>query len=181
MNFDFELQGKPVNLQLHLDAQLRFQYANAQRSFSYTGKLPDNWKQSYFQMFLQHPADAAPLAALRSEIGRIAGANSGEVWLRAAIDFVQTAIAYDHDKAFNLVGSKIAYPSETLLDKHGVCADKTILLAALLQKSGYGIGIFNFDRANHMALGLLVPDGYGNFGSSYAMVETTAATPNRSS
>ncbi len=177
MNFDFDYQGKRASISLPITAQLRTQFANSPKSFSYTGALPSNWKQDYFKMFLKHDADKMPLATLREEIAAHCGASSGDVWVAAVIDFVQSGLEYDHATAFNIAGSKIRYPSETLLDGMGVCMDKTILLAALLQDAGHGLGIFNFDRANHMSLGLLVPDGYGNFGTSYAMVESTAPTP----
>lgn len=175
--FDFSRQGKHAHIDLVLDPQLKSKFAFAPRVHSYTGALSENWKETYFRMFLAHEADQGVLAELQQEIGRNCGKNSGDEWVATALDFVQSGIDYDHATAFNIAGSKIRYPSETLFDRMGVCADKTILLAAILKDSGYGLAIFNFERANHMALGILVPDQFGNFYSNYALMETTAASP----
>lgn len=175
-NFEFQEGTKEHTISLELPATLRQQFANAPREFRYSGALPKDWKRDYFQIFLQHSADQPIVRNLLLALKRQDNAQSSDSLASTTIAFVQTAIAYDWQTAYKVAGGHIRYPSETLLDRKGVCADKTILLAALLQGLGYGVAIFTWERANHMALGLLVPAGFGNFGTPYAMVETTAPT-----
>ena len=165
-----------LQVDLALAPNLRQQFGGAPRSYSYTGSRPANWKLSYFQMFLTHAADRGPVQALLAALRTAVQPQHNDGLLEAATAFVQTAIAYDWQAADQISGGKIHYPSETLVDRKGVCADKTILLAALLQALGYRLAIFTWERANHMALGVAVPAGQGNFGSAYAMIETTGAT-----
>lgn len=175
-SFSFRLEEEDIRISIDLPSNLIQQFAAAPRSYSYSGTLPKDWKTSYFQMFLRHAADLAPLEAVLSELRRSGQPRDSEELARLAITFVQNAIAYDWKTAYNLASGKIKYPSETLMDGMGVCADKTILLAALLQRLGFGLAILTWDRANHMALGIKVPAAYGNFGTAYAMVETTGPT-----
>jgi hypothetical protein len=172
-HYQFQHGGDPVSVPLNLPAGLRAQFAAAPRSFQYSGALPRDWKLRYFQMFVQHPADQGPLRDLLEKLRQLVRPADLDGLARVAIAFVQQAIAYDWDKAEQISGSHLRYPSETLLDGHGVCADKTLLLAALLRQLGYGLAVFTWERANHMALGLKVPAGHGNFGTAYAMVEAT--------
>lgn len=174
--FDFQVGEQSHRLQVELPAGLLAQFAQAPRSFSYTGALPSDWKLRYYQMFLAHAADRQPIQAVLAGLRGLGRAQQGDGLLELATAFVQSAITYDWQTAYQISGGKIRYPSETLAQRTGVCADKTILLAALLQPLGYGLAIFTWDRANHMALGVAVPAGQGNFGTDYAMIETTAPT-----
>jgi hypothetical protein len=171
--YEFSFGESQLRFALTLPPNLRQQFVNAPRSYTYSGVLPRDWKKSYFQMFLQHPADTPPVRGLLEALRQAGKPKDTEALMRLAVAFVQSAIGYDREKADQIATGKMRYPSETLLDGHGVCADKTILLAAILQQLGFGLTIFTWERANHMALGLRVPQGYGNFGTAYAMVETT--------
>jgi hypothetical protein len=139
--------------------------------------MPKDWKTSYFAMFLEHKSDQPILKGLLAALLRAGNAKDNDDLAAVAVAFVQSAIAYDWKTAYQITGGRIRYPGETLLDAMGVCADKTILLAALLRQLGFGLAILSWERANHMALGIKVPGGYGNFGTPFAMVETTAVTP----
>ncbi len=174
--FEVQLGEATFRLPLDLPANLQQQFVAAPRSFSYSGALPSDWKLRYFQMFLTHAADKPVIQSVLAAIRRSDMPAVGDGLLASATAFVQTAIAYDFKTAYQVTGGKIHYPSETLLDRKGVCADKTILLAAILQSLGYRLAILTWERANHMALGVAVPAGLGNFGSEYAMIETTAPT-----
>lgn len=170
----FHLGEAAYSLVLDLPEGLRQQFANAPRTYRYTGSLPRDWKVDYFRMWLQHPADQSMIRDLLSAMRAVSPGSDTDSLALCAIACVQSSVEYDFQAAYHLGTTHIRYPSETLLDGKGVCADKTILLAALLQALGYGLAILTWDRANHMALGLRVPKGYGNFGTPYAMVETTA-------
>ncbi|HEX2898202.1 MAG TPA: transglutaminase-like domain-containing protein [Bacteroidia bacterium] len=174
--YNFQQGETEHRISLGLPANLQQQFAAAPRSYTYTGVLPKDWKLHYFLMFLRHGADKAPLLDLLAALRQAGQPRDNEALALQAIAFVQTGIAYDWQTAYQIAGGQIRYPSETLLSGKGVCADKTILLAALLQQLGFGLAIFTWERANHMALGLKVPTGYGSFGTAYAMVETTGPT-----
>jgi hypothetical protein len=175
--YSFSVNGDSLRLDWNPPANLRQQFTTAPRTFQYSGTLPRDWKQRYFQMFIQHPADQNPIRDLLETLRKTVRPADLDTLARATIAFVQQAIAYDHDKAEQISGSHLRYPSETLLDGHGVCADKTLLLAAFLRQLGYALAVFTWERANHMALGIKVPTGQGNFDTTYAMVETTGPSP----
>ena len=63
------------------------------------------------------------------------------------------------------------YPYETLYNNKGVCADKSLLLAYLLNELGYDTVIFEFPQ--HMAVGIKTQPDYDFYGSGYAFIEST--------
>lgn len=91
---------------------------------------------------------------------------------RIAVSLVQE-IEYDDARA-NGTYFGVRYPYETLCLGRGVCSDKSVLLAALLRELGFGVALFEFQAENHMAVGVLCPDGYGYRGTGYAFVESTS-------
>jgi hypothetical protein len=66
-------------------------------------------------------------------------------------------------------------PYQVLYENKGVCSEKSILLAYLLRNLGYGVGLFEFSKENHMAIGIKCPGQYDFKNSGYAFIET--ATP----
>ncbi|HMA05979.1 MAG TPA: hypothetical protein VKO45_08655 [Methanomicrobiales archaeon] len=64
------------------------------------------------------------------------------------------------------------YPIETYTDGTGDCDDKSLLLAGLLAREGYGVALFYFGAETHMAVGI---KGYGceYAGTGYGYVATT--------
>lgn len=93
---------------------------------------------------------------------------------RIAVSLVQR-IEYDTARADSSYFG-IRYPYETLCLGRGVCSDKSVLLAALLRELGFGVALFEFGPENHMAVGILCPDGYGYRGEGYAFIESTSPT-----
>ena len=119
------------------------------------------------------------LASNIKEIANKNGLNQDQT-LELALCFVQN-IPYDDAKASYVLSGKTLndqnlaqYPYETLYKNSGICTDKTYLGSALFKELGYGTGILIFPEDKHMALGVLVPPGYANFNSKYAMVEVTS-------
>lgn len=174
IGYAFDWEGRTHHISFDVPPNLGQQFANAPRTYRYTGTLPRDWKASYYPMFLNHAADQGPIRGLVAALKSAVAPKDNDELARACILFVQTGIGYDSIKAASLADSSMRYPSETLLAGHGVCADKTLLLAVMLRQLGYGIALLTWDRANHMALGIKVPAGFGSFGTPYAMVETTA-------
>lgn len=69
------------------------------------------------------------------------------------------------------------FPVETLFEENGVCEDKSYLLAGLLEREGYDVGLFTFENKNsslpgHMVVGVK-SDGLHFNGTKYTLIETT--------
>lgn len=176
VNYSFDFRQQPQSISLPLDSTLREEFRRASHSYQYQGsRPPDGWRKEYYAMFLQAKGADRIHQQLLSELQGIAG--GGDDLAEAIIAFVQGSISYDWQTFHNIDQSTIRYPYETLFDQTGVCADKTVLMAQLLRSAGYDVVFFVFERANHMALGLRVPAGMGDFRTDYAFVETTQPTP----
>jgi len=61
---------------------------------------------------------------------------------------------------------------ETLYINEGVCADKTILAAGILDELGYDVVIFDYEDVNHMALGIRCQKQYAHW-EDYCFVDVT--------
>jgi len=70
--------------------------------------------------------------------------------------------------------TRTLYPYEVLHYDMGKCEDKSILMAYVLSRMGYGTSLFLYYPEHHMALGLRCPKQYSYNGSGYCFVETTA-------
>lgn len=88
-------------------------------------------------------------------------------------DFVQN-ISYDYEK-LEAPDFTIKYPYETLYDQKGVCSDKTLLAAKILDHYGYGVALFLFEKEEHMSLGIQCPKTSSSYLSGYCYLETTGA------
>jgi hypothetical protein len=123
---------------------------------------------------------------LSKKILAVGAANSltNDQILDLSACFIQ-GIPYDEAKASLILGPDFdqqaiadvipRYPYETLYDKTGICTDKTYLGAAIMRELGYGVSILTFDDQKHMSLGVLVPAGYGSFGTNYGIMELTGS------
>lgn len=177
-NFQFEFGTDSFSIALPLDTMLRQKYLQEPHSYSYQGnKLPANWREEYYQMFIEHPEDQRAIGELLSLLKKEHSPRSQDELVELVTAFVQGSVSYDWNTYHNIDQSQIRYPYETLVDGTGVCADKTILLARILNDLGYGLVIFTFEKANHMALGIKVPRGNDNFRSGYAFIESTNYAP----
>jgi hypothetical protein len=67
------------------------------------------------------------------------------------------------------------YPYETLFEQKGVCGDKTVLAAKILNHYGYGVALFLFEKEQHMSLGIQCPKTSSSYLSGYCYLETTGA------
>lgn len=175
--FNFEMGTEEYSIQLPRDRDLNKTFTEASHLFSYTGSLPDDWKTDYYAMFVSAEEDIPMVREIERSLRSLKPDASPDELAELTVAFVQGAIQYDWETYHQLDESSIRYPYETLYDGIGVCADKTILLAKLLQAQGYELAIFSFDKANHMALGLKVPQGYGMYNTDYTFVESTGYAP----
>ena len=65
------------------------------------------------------------------------------------------------------------YPYEVLYNGHGVCGEKSELLAFLLKEIGYGVVLFYYLVENHETLGIKCPIEYSLNNTGYCFIETT--------
>lgn len=132
----------------------------------------EEWIPIYYLAFVndshQEPFYADLLAALREIRDREGLDNDRYLELIAA--FVQ-AIPYRTDAS--IIEPK--FPIETYVDAEGDCDDKSLLLAGLLAREGYGVALFYFEDEAHMAVGVKSA-GCAYRNTTYAYIEATNAS-----
>lgn len=176
-SLSFIHQEDTVTVQVPVNPDLAKAEADAPHEYTYQSALPPNWREDYYAQFLSFDQEAPMVRALLAELRRASTEKEGDAFAEFVISFVQGAITYDWQTFSRLDESTMRYPWQTMEAGTGVCADKTLLLARLLGELGYEVAIFTFDRANHMALGIAVPSGLGDYGTRYAYVEATGYAP----
>ena len=166
--YKFDLDKSTFELKLSFSERLEQYFEAEPKTFKYQGYAPpSNWEQTYYDMFLENPNDEKILQQIIEELKSKEG-NLVEL----LIAFIQGGLTYDWDSYYS-INADLKYPYETLYHGKGVCSDKTLILGKLLIKLDYDICFFAFPKANHIAIGLKVPTGYGDFGTDYAFIETT--------
>ncbi len=132
-----------------------------------SGTGPDDWLAGYYGSFVADPVQDALYTDLLGEFEKIR-AGSGlddDEYVELLTAFVQS-LPYASDCALP------RYPVETIVDGRGDCDDRSLLLAALLNRAGYGVALFYFGEANHVAVGIASPVA-SFLDSGYAIIETT--------
>ncbi|MDV2480792.1 hypothetical protein F8E02_01970 [Methanoculleus sp. Wushi-C6] len=132
----------------------------------------EEWIPIYYLAFVndsyQEPFYADLLAALR-EIRDREGLDDDR-YLELIAAFVQ-AVPYRTDAS--IIEPK--FPIETYVDVEGDCDDKSLLLAGLLAREGYGVALFYFEDEAHMAVGVR-SSGCSYRDTAYAYIEATNAS-----
>lgn len=117
------------------------------------GELLENREQDvYMKPFVDKIMDASPVSDER---------------VRIATNLVQ----HIHYGNYKTSDYDWYYPYETLYYSAGVCADKSILLAYLLNNLGYDTVLF--DYPDHMAVGIKTYPEYDFYDTGYAFIEST--------
>jgi hypothetical protein len=98
--------------------------------------------------------------------------NSPDNQAKIAISLVQH-IPYKWSGLY-ITSTDWYYPYETLYQNQGVCCDKSVLLAYLLDQLGYDVVLFEWDQ--HMAVGIRCSEKYDFQNTGYAFIETTRPT-----
>lgn len=99
--------------------------------------------------------------------------SSSDEQAKIAISLVQH-IPYNWDE-LTTTSSDFLYPYETLYWNHGVCCDKSILLAYLLDELGFDVVLFEW-KGSHMAVGVRCHERYDFQNTGYVFIETTRPT-----
>jgi len=145
----------------------------ADRQLYLSRDLPEEeWIPIYYTAFIneshQEPFYEDLLAALR-EIRDREGLDDDR-YLELIAAFVQS-IPYETDAS--IVEPK--FPIETCVDAEGDCDDKSLLLAGLLAREGYGVTLLYFGEEGHMAVGV-ASAGCRYRNTSCAYIEATNAS-----
>jgi hypothetical protein len=174
--FSWTYKQKTYSLDLNLDANLYQSYASSPKDYSYSGTLPANWRESYYQTFLTPKAGDNAVDILTNQLKALAQNNnlSDDELVELTVAFVQ-AIPYDYARVSSAV--KPNYPYETLYRKLGVCSDKVFLGIMLLRDLGYGAADLDFPDKNHAALGIECASQYAVYEGTYCFAETTNFFP----
>lgn len=175
-HFHYDLDTQRYALSLPLSSRIAASMTDLPRSFTYRNRLPDDWEAQFYSQFLELSQDEAAIDTLVAAFRRMADAPPTLTPLDHAVAFVQSGIAYTDTTAYN-VQEGLQYPYETLLRGYGVCSDKSVLLAKILTAMDYEVAFFTFPTINHMGLGVKVPAAFGDFGTTYAYIETTLIAP----
>lgn len=176
--YSWEYDGKTYKISTELYKSSYLFYQKAQKAYSYSGDLPQNWQEEYYGMFLKTDSKDKAIFSLVQEIkkqGRAQRLDDDQI-VELVIAFVQS-IPYDDSKAVAISrqdeNATVRYPYEVLYEKSGVCSEKSLLAIALLRELGYGAAAFVYEQDNHMAIGIQCPKQYSTYGSGYCYAETT--------
>ena len=154
-------------------------YKSRPKEYKYMEELPDNWKEEYFNMFTKEAKGDDIFLKIAEDIQTEGIKNnlSSDQIVELTVAFVQS-IPYDEERAKSILADGNSqtpnYPYEVLYERKGICSDKSFLAAALLDKLGYGVAIFDYETEKHMAAGVKCPQKYSAYNSGYCYVETTS-------
>lgn len=174
--FTWLYKGQEYQIDLDLSSDLYQTYATSPKSFYYTGKLPDDWRNQYYEMFLTPKSVDNSVAIILNQLKKIAAKDNltNDQLVELTLSFVQT-IPYDQNK--DLEEGQLNYPYELLYRQLGVCSEKTFLAVMLIRGLGYGAAILDYDEVNHAAVGIACPAEYDVYDSGYCYAETTNIFP----
>lgn len=163
--YPYVLQFKKGNFEISTYKGIA-EYLSTQYPEMYSDYATDVEITEYYKHFTNNEIQDKYLAEVIDEIKD--KTKIPEMKVRVAVSLVQH-IPYTRTDG-NL------YPYELLYHNHGDCEERSILLAALLNKLGYGTALFLFEDDNHMVTGIKCPKQYDYHGTGYCYIETTAPT-----
>ncbi|GBL36336.1 hypothetical protein EMGBD1_00230 [Anaerolineaceae bacterium] len=144
--------------------------------YDYYKQLP-RLRTTNYSVYVSHPLDDEYIALLADEIKEAAAkaAYTDYETVEFATAFVQS-LPFTDDSVTTPYDEYPRYPVETLVDNGGDCEDTSILLAAIVDKLGYGAVLIMLPQ--HVAVGVAGEDTiegtyYKYDGRSFYYVETT--------
>jgi len=172
--FNWKYKKEEYTIKIPLYENLNYFYAKQPRFITYKDSLPEDWEAQIYKNTL----NLDDMEGFTELIDFFSGVRqekelSDDDFVELITSFVQN-IPYDY-ASLDDPNSQLKYPYQTLFDQKGVCSDKTLVAAKLLNYYGYGVALFLFDDENHMSLGIQCPKESSSYLSGYCYVETTAA------
>jgi tetratricopeptide (TPR) repeat protein len=161
-SFPYVLRGEHGMLNLTLYNGVSREIAK-EDPYSYTGEK-DRYRK-FIYLPVQDPFLVPLVDAIREKT------DDPDDQVRIAVSVVQQ-IPYDQEM-LDTGRLEIRYPYQTLLDNKGVCCEKSVLLAYILHKLGYGVALLDFDAEKHTAVGIRSTPEYAYKNTGYAFIETT--------
>jgi hypothetical protein len=161
-SFSYVLRGEQGEINITLYQGVGREIAK-EDPYSYVGEK-DRY-QKFIYLSEQDPFLVSLVDAIREK------STDPDDQARIAVSLVQQ-IPYDQEM-LDKGTLEIRYPYQTLLDNKGVCCEKSVLLAYLLHKMGYGVALFDFENEKHTAVGILAAPEYAYKNTGYAFIETT--------
>jgi hypothetical protein len=126
------------------------------------------WVPDSYRSMVNDPAQEDLYRALLEEFKQIKDSKglSDDEYLELMTTFVQS-LTYE-----TITDNPVKFPIETVVDGSGDCDDKSLLLAGLLSREGYRVGLMSFGPEAHMAVGV-TDDEFQYKNTTYAYIETT--------
>jgi len=157
-------------------------YPDANRYLSELGRKL-SCEEDHYIAIVNNEEQAYFIRDLVKQIKSVTSLRDDQV--RIAVSLVQQ-IEYDYSKMLStrftcsggvvVEGNPIRLPYQVLYENKGVCSEKSLLLASLLKELGYGVVLLEYEKENHMAVGIKCPKLYANYvynGTGYCFIETT--------
>lgn len=173
MVFEWKYDGRKFSIEETLYKSAYDYYQTEPKKYTCYGAIcPTNWEAEYFKMFKEAKGDniISEIAEKLKKIGERAGLSEDKV-VELTIAFVQS-IPYDEAKA-KTAEPLPRYPYEVLYDNKGICSDKSFLAVSLLKQLGFGVALFNYDAAEHIAPAVKCVKEYSSYNSGYCYAEVT--------
>lgn len=166
--FTFEDQAyrlrMPVDMAVYVGAK-----GGSKNAILYENLAEEVWMAGYYRAFVDDPHQESLYDILLHAFSDLRDKKDldSDRYVELITAFVQ-AIPYEHHPN----GTPPKFPVETVAEGTGDCDDKSLLLAALLSRSGYDVALLDFVNDSHMAVG--IAGDHHVFGSTgYAYIETT--------
>lgn len=183
-NYEWKYDGASYAIDVTLYASVYDFYKNQPKVYKYyTDAIPADWKDQYYGMFVAPAQNDETFKNIANSIREEAGRKklSSDQLTELALAFVQS-IPYDDERAAIILnstddsgdkGALPMYPYEVLYEQRGVCSDKSFLAVLILRELGFGTALFEYEDANHMAVGIKCPQEFSTENSGYCYAETT--------
>lgn len=172
--FIFSFENGTYRLSLPVETAVYFGAKNGSKNaILYEDLSEDVWMTGYYRAFIADPCQEAMYDRLLLAFSDLREKKNldSDRYIELVVAFVQ-AIPYEHHPD----DTPPKFPVETAAEGTGDCDDKSLLLAAVLSRSGYDIALLDFVNESHMAVG--IAGDQNTFGSTgYLYVETTEIRP----
>jgi hypothetical protein len=174
--YAYVLRGENGTVRLDLDPDLYNRLAAGSpptvclAPVSGTDPCPAAEIARYYRCIIDRPEEKPYLDALVQAVREKTDVQDDQA--RIAISLVQQ-IPYGYNQSYARGNGNLRSPYMVLYDNSGICDEKSLLLAYLLNELGYGVALFSFPDQQHTAAGIRSPLAFSSNNTGYAFVETT--------
>lgn len=182
---EFGVGNKTHKLKLKLSSKLHEYFANAPQGYENTwnnleffvrklirdspgqNATKDKIIEGTYQMLIGDEEDRPFMWEFLSSLSLETDSKDSDDLAMTVAGFVQTSIPYNNS-------TSLTYPYNTLWERVGDCDRKALLMAECFGELNYTTGLFIYEKAEHAAVGIGAPSGYGNYGTNLCFVEPTS-------